>query len=193
MLSAAASLAWFRDAAGGERPYEELLAAAERWDAGVDGLMFLPYLAGERTPRADPDARGAFVGLELRHDTGALTRAVLEGVAFGLRDSLDLLTEVGAAIAVGRVSGGGARSKLWLQIVASVLDIPLEQVAVDEGAAFGAALLAGVAANVWEDVPAAVRATVRVRETIEPVPEWVERYREQQERFRALYPALRGA
>lgn len=192
MLSAAASLAWFRGAAGGGASYDELVSGAAHWAPGVEGLVFLPYLAGERTPHADPDARAAFVGLQLRHDTGALTRAVLEGVAFGLRDSLDLLTELGAAVEVARVSGGGARSELWLQIVASVLELPLERVAVDEGAAFGAALLGGVAAGVWEDVHAATAATVSVRETIEPVAEWTEVYREQRERFRALYPALRA-
>ncbi len=191
MLSAAASLAWFRKAAGGGAGYDELLEAAARWPAGSEGLLFLPYLAGERTPHADPTARGAFVGLELRHDTGALARAVLEGVAFGLRDSLDLLGDVGATVQTGRVSGGGARSKLWLAIVASVLELPLERVAVDEGAAFGAALLAGVAAGVWGDVNEAVAATVRVREVVEPVAEWVEVYRERREQFRALYPALR--
>ncbi len=190
MLSAAASLAWFRDAAGGGADYETLLSGAARWAPGAEGLLFLPYLAGERTPHADPDARAAFVGLHLRHDTGALARAVLEGVAFGLRDSLDLLSELGAGVQVARVSGGGARSRLWLQIVASVLELPLEQVAVDEGAAFGAALLGGVTAGVWEDVHAATAATVRVRDTVEPVAEWVEIYREQRERFRALYPAL---
>jgi xylulokinase len=112
-------------------------------------------------------------------------------VAFGLRDSLDLLSELGAALPRARVSGGGARGRLWLQIVASVLELPLERVAVDEGAAFGAAMLGGVAAGVWEDLPAAVAATVRVRETIEPVAEWVEAYAAQRARFQALYPALR--
>ncbi len=190
MLSAAAALSWFRDVAG-DSDYDELLSGAARWDAGVEGLLFLPYLAGERTPHADPHARAAFVGLELRHDTGALVRAVLEGVAFGLRDSLDLLAELEAGVEVARVSGGGARSNLWLQILASALELPLERVVVDEGAAFGAALLGGVAAGVWPDVHAATAATVRVRERIEPVAEWVEVYREQREHFQALYPALR--
>jgi xylulokinase len=190
MLSAASSLAWFRGVAG-DADWDALFAAAQEWAPGVEGLTFLPYLSGERTPHADPGARGAFVGLELRHDTGALARAVLEGVAYGLRDSLDLLRGLGAEVSVGRVSGGGARSRLWLQIVASVLELPLERVAVDEGAAFGAALLGGVAAGTWDDALDAAQATVRVRETIEPVPEWVGVYREGRERFRALYPALR--
>ena len=120
-------------------------------------------------------------------------RAVLEGVAYGLRDSLDLIVELGGKPALGRVSGGGARSELWLAIVASVLELPLERVAVDEGAAFGAAILGGVAAGVWPDVHAARRRRrCRSGERIEPVDEWVEVYREGRERFRALYPAIRG-
>jgi xylulokinase len=192
MLSAAGSLRWLRDAIAPGEPYDALTEAAARWPAGTDGLLFLPYLAGERTPYPDPDARGAFVGLELRHDRGALVRAVLEGVAFGLRDSLDLICELGGTPEFARVSGGGAASRLWLQIVASVLELPLERVAVDEGAAFGAAILGGVAAEVWPDVGSAVAATVRPGERIEPVAEWVEIYREARQRYRALYPALRA-
>jgi xylulokinase len=193
MLSAAGSLRWLRDAVAPTTGYDQLLAEASTWPPGTEGLIFLPYLAGERTPHADPDARGAFVGLDLRHDRGALVRAVLEGVAFGLRDSLDLMAGLGSAPALGRVSGGGARSDLWLGIVASVLELPLERVAVAEGAAFGAALLGGVAAGTWPDVHAAVAATIKPAGRIEPVPDWVEVYRDQRERYRALYPALRAA
>ncbi len=192
MLSAAGSLRWLRDTVAAGVPYDELIAEAAAWPPGTEGLVFLPYLVGERTPHADPDARGAFVGLSVRHDRGALTRAVLEGVAFGLRDSLDLITALGGRPSLGRVSGGGARSDLWLQIVASVLELPLERVAVDEGAAFGAAILGGVAAGAWPDVHAAVAATVKPRGLVEPVAEWVEPYREQRALFRALYPALRA-
>jgi xylulokinase len=192
MLSAAGSLTWLRDATDPDTPFDSLLNEAAAWPAGTESLLFLPYLAGERTPYADPDARGAFVGLSIRHDRGALTRAVLEGVAFGLRDSLDLTKDLGGAPQLGRISGGGARSRLWAQIIASVLELPLEPVAVDEGAAFGAAILGGVAANVWPDVHVAVRQTVKPRGLIEPVPEWIEIYREQRERYRALYPALKA-
>lgn len=189
MLSAAGSLRWLRDVVGPEEEYETLVTEAGSWPAGSEGLIFLPYLAGERTPHADPDARGAFVGLSVRHARGALVRAVLEGVAFGLRDSLDLVVELGGQPELGRVSGGGARSELWLRIVASALELPLQRVAVDEGAAFGAALLGGVAAGAWTDVHAAVAATVRGTEVIEPVPDWIPVYREAQQRYRALYPA----
>jgi xylulokinase len=192
ILSAAGSLSWLREAVGGA-PFGELLEEASRWPAGVEGLTFLPYLSGERTPHADPEARGAFVGLGVRHDRGALVRAVLEGVAFGLRDALDLLEELGGGgdQRVGRVSGGGARSGLWLSVVASALGLPLERVAVDEGAAFGAALLGGVAAGAWRDVDEAVTACVRVRETVDPVEEWAAPYAEARERYRELYPALK--
>jgi xylulokinase len=192
MLSAAGSLQWLRDVAAPGVGFGDLIAEAARWEPGVEGLTFLPYLAGERTPHADPDARGSFTGLSLRHDRGALTRAVLEGVAYGLRDSLDLVRELGVAPERGRVSGGGARSELWLRIIASVLELPLERPVVEEGAAYGAALLGGVAGGVWPDTAAAVAASVQVRGEIEPEPAWVGAYADGRERFRALYPALRA-
>ena len=190
MLSAAGSLRWFRDASGGA-DYEELLAEAARWEPGAEGVLFQPYLAGERTPHADPDARGAFVGLQLRHDRGAMTRAVLEGVAYGLRDSLELLRELGVEPEVGRVSGGGARSELWLEIAASVLGLPLERTAATEGSAYGAALLAGVAGGVFADVGEAVARCVRTAGRVDPEPAWREAYEEGYGRYRDLYPALR--
>ena len=195
MLSAAGSLTWLHNVAAPDTSYDELLAMADAWPAGTENLIFLPYLAGERTPHADPDARGAFAGLSLRHDRGALTRAVLEGVAFGLRDSLDLIDELGEKKPeLGRISGGGARSDLWAKITASVLELPLQRVAVDEGAAFGAAILGGVAAGVWPSVQDGVAATVRPKgERIEPDPEWVEIYKEQRPKFQALYPAIKRA
>jgi xylulokinase len=192
MLSAAGSLQWLRDVAAPGVDFGDLFEAAAAWQPGAEGLTFLPYLAGERTPHADPGARGSFTGLSLRHDRGALVRAVLEGVAYGLRDSLDLLRELGVAPGRARVSGGGARSELWLRIIASVLEMPLERPAVEEGAAYGAALLGGVAARVWPDVQAAVAACVRVRDEVEPGPAWVAAYAAGRERFRALYPALRA-
>ena len=189
MLSAAGSLAWLQGVLAA--PYEKLLAEAETAPAGAEGALFAPYLAGERTPHADPDARAAFVGLTIRHGRGAIVRSVLEGVAYGLRDSLELLRSLGMTADRGRISGGGARSALWTQIVASVLELPLERTAVEEGAAYGAALLGGVACGTFADVHEAVAACVRVRETEEPDPGWAATYREGYERFQALYPALR--
>lgn len=191
MLSAAGSLRWLRDALASGDGYERLIADAAEWRAGADGLSFLPYLQGERTPHADPNARGAFVGLSLIHDRGALVRAVLEGVAYGLRDSLELLRELGVEPTFGRASGGGARSRLWLEIVASVLELELELTAVEEGAAFGAALLGGLAAGAFSNATEAVDACVKVRERIEPNAGWVDIYHDGYARFRSLYPALR--
>jgi len=193
MLSAAGSLQWLHDTVAPELGFDTLVAEAERWQPGVDGLLFLPYLQGERTPHADPNARGAFAGLQLRHDRGALVRAVLEGVAFGLRDSLDLLRALGVEVTRARVSGGGARSRLWLEICAAVLGVPLERTVAEEGSAFGAALLGGVAGGLFADVYEAVEATVRTHEVIEPDPAWQSVYDEGYVRFRALYPALRTA
>jgi xylulokinase len=191
MLSAAGSLRWFREAAAPGTAYELLVREAERIDPGADGLIFLPYLSGERTPHADPNARGAFVGLALEHGRGTLARAVLEGVAYGLRDSLELLKELDVRPDVARASGGGARSRLWLEIVASVLGLPLELTAAEEGAAYGAALLGGVAAGVFADVQEAVAACVRVRDRVEPEQAWREPYEAGYARYRALYPALK--
>ncbi|HET7807501.1 MAG TPA: xylulokinase [Gaiellaceae bacterium] len=190
MLSAAGSLRWFRDAFAPGEPYDRLLAGAEGVEPGADGVLFLPYLSGERTPHADPRARAAFTGLGLEHGRAALTRAVLEGVAYGLRDSLELLRRLGVQAEYGRVSGGGARSRLWLRIVASTLGIPLELTAAEEGAAFGAALLGAVAAGAFADVHEAVAACVRVGERFEPDAGWVRAYEAGYPRFRALYPSL---
>ena len=187
MLSAAGSLQWLHDAIAPGVSFDELLTEAAEWPPGCEGLLFAPYLAGERTPHADPDARGAFVGLSLRHNRGALVRAVLEGVAFGLRDSLELLRDLGVQPEVGRVSGGGARSELWRAIVASVLDLPLELTAVTEGAAYGAALLA-----VGGDPRETADRAVQVRGQTNPDPSWVTEYAAVYDRFRALYPALRS-
>jgi xylulokinase len=190
MLSAAGSLRWFRDAFAAGVAYDELLAEAEDVEPGADGVFFLPYLSGERTPHADPYARAAFTGLRLEHGRAELVRAVLEGVAYGLRDSLELLRHLGVRAESGRASGGGARSRLWLRIVASALALPLELTAAEEGAAFGAALLGAVAAGAFVDVHEAVEACVRPSERIEPDAAWVRAYKAGYPRFRALYPSL---
>ena len=191
MLSAGGSLRWLRDTFASGRGYEELIAAAEEWPPGAEGLTFLPYLTGERTPHADPQARAAFAGVTVRHDLGAFVRAVLEGVAYGLRDSLELLRELGVDPQAGHVSGGGARSEHWLRILASVLGLPIRRTATDEGSAYGAALLGGVAAGVFRDVHEAVDSSVRLVDAVEPDPEWSAAYERGYRRFQLLYPALR--
>ena len=192
MLNAAGALQWFHDGFAPGATFEDITAEAGTCAAGAEGVTFLPYLQGERTPHADPDATGSFTGLALRHGRAALARAVLEGVAYGLRDSLELLRDLGVSPTAGRASGGGSRSRVWLEIVASVLGLPLERCVVDEGSAYGAALLAGVVSGTFASAPDAVAACVRVREAVEPNPAWARVYADGYARYRALYPAIRG-
>ncbi|HEY3921551.1 MAG TPA: xylulokinase [Gaiellaceae bacterium] len=188
-LSAAGSFSWLRSVFGAESGSLDQLA--EAWEPGVEGLLFAPYLAGERTPYPDPEIRGAFTGLSLRHDRGALARAVMEGVAYSLRDCLELLRELGCEPEVGRVSGGGSRSALWTEIAATVLGLPLERTASEAGAAYGAAMLAGVRAGVFADAGEAVARCVRVVDRVEPNPDWAAIYEYGYSRYRTLYPALK--
>ncbi len=153
MLSAAGSLQWYRDQLAPESSFDDLLKEAESVPAGSEGLQFLPYLSGERTPHPDPLARGAFIGLTLRHTRAHMTRAVIEGVSFGLKDSFTLIQNTGlGAITQVRASGGGTKSALWRQILASVLEAELVTINTADGAAYGAALLAAVGAGTWPDV-----------------------------------------
>lgn len=190
MLSAAGSLRWLREALAPTLSFDHLVAGAAEVAAGSDGLLFLPYLTGERTPHPDPLARGAFVGLTVRHDLRHLTRAVLEGVAFGLRDGLDLMTKAGVSVPSQiRASGGGTRSQLWRQILADVLEAEIATVSTEEGAAFGAGLLAAVGAGWFATVEAAAAAAVSVSPGADPSG-LAATYREAHNRFRQLYPAL---
>jgi xylulokinase len=190
MLSAAGSLRWFRDAVAPGTGYDELLSGVETVPAGSDGLWFLPYLSGERSPHPDPLARGAFVGLTVAHDRRHLARAVLEGVAYGLRDGLDLMQAAGMPVPSQiRVSGGGTASPLWRQILADVLDTELATVSTTEGAAYGAAVLAAVGSGWFATVDDAVATLVTVTPTATPGPD-ADRYAEGHARYRALYPAL---
>src|SRR5947209_1686005 len=192
MLSAAGSLQWYRDALAPRLSFEELIAEASDVPAGSEGLLFLPYLSGERTPHPDPLARGAWVGLTLRHTRAHLTRAVLEGVGFGLNDCLVLMQGVGlGAIEQVRVSGGGAKSIVWRQIIADILGVELVTVNTMEGAAYGAALLASVGSGWWKDVETACAETIKVVGSTTPYERHAEIYREMYEQYRALYPNLR--
>jgi xylulokinase len=190
-LSAGGSLSWWRDQLGGD--FDALVAEAEAVEPGAEGLVFLPYLTGERTPHLDPDARGGFVGLTVRHGRGHLTRAVMEGVAFSMRDGLEIMRDLGTPDDDVRAVGGGARSPLWLQLQADVYGRPIRRTVIDEGPAYGAALLAGVAAGAFADVGDAA-ARVRLREEVtEPDPERARRYAELYGVYASLYPALRDA
>jgi xylulokinase len=195
------SLRWVRDNIGlperalerwtGLDAYEFLIREAENAPAGSDGLLFLPYLQGERTPHLDPYARGGWIGLTASHDRRHLIRSVLEGVAYSLKDCLSILREQGLRIDQMRATGGGAKSPLWRQIIADVLDTELVLTNASEGPAFGAALLAGVASGVYSSVQEACTQTVHVAQRTEPSSEVASSYAQAYETYRALYPALK--
>ncbi len=190
MLSAAGSLRWFRDVLAPGVEFSDLVAPAADVPPGSDGLFFLPYLTGERSPHPDPLARGAFVGLTVSHDRRHMTRSVLEGVAFGLRDGLDLMIGAGMpAPAQIRASGGGTASPLWRQILADVLDAEIATVNTSEGAAYGAGLLAAVGAGWFGSVEEAAGASVRATPVAAPGPD-AAGYAEAHATYRSLYPAL---
>jgi xylulokinase len=194
--AAGLSLRWFRDRFGatsddGRDPYENLMEEAATAPAGADGLLWAPYLMGERTPHLDPHARAALAGLTMSHTRAHVVRAILEGVAFSLRDTLTIFAEMGVPVESIRLGGGGARAALWRQIQADVYGQTVELVEADEGAAYGAALLAGIGGGAWASVDDACAATIRVRQRIEPTAAaslMSARY----QTYQSLYPALRS-
>ena len=191
MLSAAGSLQWYKDALAPDLGFDALLAEAADVPAGSDGLFFLPYLTGERTPHPDPLARGAFIGLTSRHKRGHMTRAVLEGVAFGLKDSFTLIDQAGLPEQFEvRISGGGAKSPIWQQIIADVLNARLVNINTTEGGAFGAAILASVAAGVFDDVASACEAMIQTGAQV-AVGSDVDIYAERYAIYQSLYPTLK--
>lgn len=191
MLSAAGSFQWLREALAPDASYDELNAAAAAVPPASNGLIFLPYLSGERTPHPDPLARGAFIGLTVRHGLGHMARAVMEGVAFGLRDSAELVRS-SVPLDEVTVSGGGASSPLWLQIIADTVNLPVRVVGTSEGAAHGAALLAATGAGAFSTVAEASAAAVEVGPPIEPTAD-AATYEEAYLVYRELYPALRSS
>ncbi|MDQ3567793.1 MAG: xylulokinase [Actinomycetota bacterium] len=190
-LSAGGSLSWWRETLGGD--YDELVEAASQVEPGAEGLIFLPYLSGERAPHLDPEARGCFLGLTARHGVAHMTRALMEGVVFSLRDSLEIMHSLGVPVEQVRVTGGGARSVLWRCLQADVYGLPIHRATTDEGPSYGAALLGGVAAGVYGSVKEA-SSRVKMRDEItEPDPERAKVYEAYCEVYRSLYPAQREA
>jgi xylulokinase len=192
-LAAGQSLKWFRETLGQGASYDELTEEAESVASGSDGAVWLPYLMGERTPHLDPNARAAFIGLTASHTRGHLTRAIMEGVAFSLRESIDIFRELGAPINEIRLGGGGARSQLWRQIQADVYGQPVATIAADEGAAFGAAILASVGAGAWNTVDEACAATIKIDKYIEPDTASQETLEKNYTAYKTLHSALAPA
>ena len=192
MLSAAGSYRWYNDTVAPDADFAQLDAEAAEVTAGSNGLIFLPYLSGERSPHPDPDARGAFIGLTVRHTRAHMTRSVLEGVAFGLADILDLMVEAGIdRPASVRISGGGAKSPLWRQIVADIFDATVETVNTAEGAAYGAAMLAAVGSEWFSDTRSAAESWIEVTDSTRP-GDSTGLYRQIHNVYRSLYPSLRS-
>jgi xylulokinase len=194
--SAGLSLRWFRDNFGtrsndSRDPYDQLSDEAAAVPPGCDGALWTPYLMGERTPHLDPQARAALIGLAANHGRGHIIRAIMEGVAFSLRDSFSIFAEMKVPVTGIRLGGGGARSALWRQIQADVYGHVVEVLQAEEGAAYGAALLAGVGARVWSTVDEACRRSVRVAKQVDPDPATNALMNEQYELYRRIYPALR--
>jgi xylulokinase len=198
--AAGLSLRWFRDqlfcdsaAASGGDPYERMTQMAARIPAGAYGVFWAPYLMGERTPHLDPNARAAFIGLTASHTRAHLIRAILEGVAFSLKDTFTILEEISVPVRSIRLGGGGARSPLWRQIQADVYGSAVEILAAEEGAAFGAAILAGVGVQIWASVDQACDAVVHVAARIEPDREASAVMQRNYRVYSQIYPALRVA
>ncbi len=198
--AAGLSLRWFRDQFGagikpgaepGVDPYDRLLAEAAETPAGADGLLWAPYLMGERTPHLDPHARGALVGITAQHTRGHVVRAILEGVAFSLRDTLSIFSELKIPVESIRLGGGGARGPLWRQIQADVYGMTVELIEAEEGAAYGAALLAGVGCGIWTSVDQACDSAVKVAGPVTPDPRHSARMERHYGAYRKLYPALK--
>jgi xylulokinase len=191
--AAGLSFRWIRDLLrnSGELSYDDLTREAATVSAGADGVLWAPYLMGERTPHLDPNARGTLTGLAASHTRGHVVRAVLEGVAFSLKDSFSLFAEMKVPVNKVRLGGGGARSDLWRQIQADVYEHEVEILTAEEGAAYGGALLAGVGAKLWGSVEEACDAVVSVQTRVRPDPRAAAAIKKQYENYQRLYPALK--
>ena len=189
MLSAASCNKWWMDdilQAGDYQAEQDKIPAL-----GHNHVFFLPYLMGERSPHNDPNARGTFIGMPMDTTRSDMTQAVLEGVAFALRDSLEIAKDLGIRIERTKICGGGARSPLWRQMIADILNLKVDLIEVEEGPAYGGAILAAVANKEFESVEEAAQKLIRVTATIEPDPETVDLYEERYQKFRRIYPGLK--
>lgn len=192
MLSAASCLKWWVEEVNKNVSFDELLSEASEIEPGSNGLIFLPYLVGERTPYPDPNARGCFIGLTITHNRAHMTRAILEGVSFGLRDSLEILRELKVPIKEVRVYGGGAKSELWRQILADIFDCNMNTINTNQGPALGGAILGCVAADDTKTVEAVCGDLIKVTNTVKPIAENVDKYNKVYEIYHDLYGTLKG-
>lgn len=190
MLSAASCNKWWMEDIIGTKDYAGEQKAVEK--LGENHVYFLPYLMGERSPHNDPNARGTFVGMTMDTTRADMTQAVLEGVAFALRDSFEVAKSLGILIERTKICGGGAKSPLWKKMIANILNIKVDVIESEEGPALGGAMLAAVADGVFESVEDAAQKIVRIVETIEPEPSLVEKYEERYQKFKEIYPALKA-
>ena len=189
MLSAASCNKWWMDGIVGTKAYEEEQAKITK--LGENNVFFLPYLMGERSPHNNPDARGTFIGMTMDTSREDMTQAVLEGVAFAIRDSFEVAKSLGIKIERTKICGGGAKSPLWKKMIANVLNLKVDVIEIEEGPAYGGALLAAVACGEFTSIEEATSKVVKVMDTIEPEEELVARYEERYNRFKKIYPAVK--
>jgi xylulokinase len=192
ILSAASCNKWFYEEILGTDDYESEQSGISDGDLGKNHVYFLPYLMGERSPINDTDARGSFIGMRADTERKNMAQAVLEGVAFAIKENLEIAKSIGVNIEKSTVCGGGARSKIWLKILANVLNMPLEIPKTEEGPSFGGAMLAMVATGEYKSVEECAKSLLSVKDTIYPNAEIAARYAEQYEKFEKIYPALKG-
>lgn len=192
MLSAASCNKWWCDDILDVDDYQNEQSSIDMDKLGRNHVFFLPYLMGERSPINDTDARGAFVGMSMDTSRANLTQAVLEGVAFAIRDSFEVAKSLGMDIPGSMICGGGTKSPLWRTILANVLGIPLTLPQTEQGPGYGGAVLAMVGCGMYPGIQAAVDALVRAAQTTEPNPELTARYEDQYRKFKAIYPALKN-
>ncbi len=189
MLSAASCNKWWMDEIIGTKAYGEQQKGIDK--LGENHVYFLPYLMGERSPHNDPNARGAFIGMTMDTSRTDMTQAVLEGVAFALRDSLEVAKSLGIDVKRTKICGGGAKSPLWKKIVANVLNLKVDVIESEEGPAMGGAMLAAVACGEFKNVEEIAAKVVKVVDTVEPDPELVAKYEERYGQFKQIYPACK--
>jgi xylulokinase len=190
--SAGLSLRWLKETFFAGQSYDQMTAAAEKVPAASEGLLWAPYLLGERTPHLDPEVRASFAGIGPTHTAAHFTRAVLEGVAYSLQDTFSLFSELGIPVSAIRLGGGGARGPLWRRIQAGIYGLPVELLTAEEGGAFGCAMMAGVGAGHWADLNQAAQVAIQVAQTIPPDPSEKAAYKIGYAQWRRLYPALKS-